>query len=67
MVVPKPYRTFSYDAPSLLTISTLFVFVFDSTNVPEIKQNVGLVSNDEASYERVPYGFGTPKGHTFSL
>ena len=29
--VPKPYRTFSYDVPWLLTRSTLFVIVFDST------------------------------------
>ena len=30
--VPKPYRTSSYDVLSLLRRSTLFVFVFNSTN-----------------------------------
>ena len=33
--VTKPYRTSSYNVLSLLTKSTLFVFVFDSTNFPQ--------------------------------
>ena len=37
--VLKPYRTSSYDLPSLLTRSTLFVFVFDSTNFPQNPTN----------------------------
>ena len=39
LVVPKPYRTSSYDVPSLVTRSTLFVFVFDSTNFPQNPRN----------------------------
>ena len=35
----KPYRTLSYDVSSLLTRSTLFVFVFDSTNFPQNPRN----------------------------
>ena len=37
--VPKPYRTSSYDAPSPLTISNLFVLVFNSTNFPQNPRN----------------------------
>ena len=37
--VPKPYRTSSYDVSSLLTRSTLFVFVLDSTNFPQNPRN----------------------------
>ena len=37
--VLKPYRTPSYDVPSFLRKSTLFVFVFDSTNFPQNPRN----------------------------
>ena len=37
--VPKPYGTRSYDVSSFLTIPTLFVFVFDSTNFPQNSRN----------------------------
>ena len=37
--VLKPYRTPSYDVPSFLRKSTLFVFVFDSTNFPQNRRN----------------------------
>ena len=30
-------------------------------------QNVDFIRSDEASYQNVRHGFGTPKGHTFSL
>ena len=30
-------------------------------------KSVDIVKNDETSYERVPYGFGTPKCHKFGL
>ena len=68
--VPKPYRTSSNDVPSLLTRSTICVifwfygkFVESNTNT----KSVNPVRSDEGSYEDVRYGFGTPKGHTFSL
>ena len=32
-----------------------------------LTQNVDFIRSDEASYEDVRHGFGTPKGHTFSL
>ena len=35
--------------------------------IQEITQTIDIVRNDETSYEDVRYGFGTPKGHTFSL
>ena len=38
-------------------------FVESNTNT----KSVDLVRSDETSYEDVRYGFGTPKGHTFSL
>ena len=30
-------------------------------------QNVDFITSDEASYQNVRHGFGTPKGHAFSL
>ena len=30
-------------------------------------QNVDFITSDEASYQNVRHGFGTPKGHVFSL
>ena len=30
-------------------------------------QNVDFIRSDEASNKNVRHGFGTPKGHTFSL
>ena len=30
-------------------------------------QNVDFIRSDEASYQNVGHGFGTPKGNTFSL
>ena len=32
-----------------------------------LTQNVDFIRSDEASYEDVRHGFGTPKGHNFSL
>ena len=32
-----------------------------------LTENVDFIRSDEASYEDVRHGFGTPKGHTFSL
>ena len=30
-------------------------------------QSVDFIRSDEASYQNVRHGFGTPKGHTFSV
>ena len=30
-------------------------------------QNVDLITSDDASYQNDQHGFGTPKGHPFSL
>jgi len=32
-----------------------------------LTQNVDFIKSDEASYEDIRHGFGTPKGHPFSL
>ena len=35
--------------------------------IQEITKSVDLVRSDGTSYEDVRYGFGTPKGNSFSL
>ena len=32
-----------------------------------LTQNVDFIRSDKASYDDIRHGFGTPKGHTFSL
>ena len=55
---------------SLLTISTLFVFVLIPQifhKILEISQTVDIVRGNRASYDDVLYGFRTPKGHIFGI
>ena len=62
LVISLHFDTYAFESAQkamlcMITIGQFGVFT----------QNVDLIRSDEAYYQNVGHGFGTPKGNTFSL